>query len=103
MQLSHLSTQYVHVPVQGSVNNAPIDPTTDIVQFAFVANGVGPPITWYVGAWDTGSSGPVYTARILVGPVNGDVVLSIGSYAVYVKISDSPEVPVLPAGNLDII
>lgn len=76
-----------------------INPTTDVVQFAFTAFNVSP-TAWSTGSWDPG--GPPYSARILVGPANGGVVLVPGSYEVWIKITDNPEVPVIQVGNLDI-
>lgn len=72
------------------------DPTGDEVQWAF------PPLTmpqtqpseWFTGSWVT-FPGPVYWAQCLVGPANGGVALAVGTYQSRIKITDSPEVPVL--------
>lgn len=41
------------------------------------------------------------TARVLVGP--GELVLAPGVFAVWVKITDNPEVPVLHAGQITVV
>ncbi len=96
------SLEYVLVSVTANVNGAPYNPTVDSVQFAFPPAGSAP-TTWYAGSWD---SNPVpgtstYTAKCLVGP-GGTTQLVAGSYAVYVKITDNPEIPVRQAGLLAI-
>lgn len=94
MQISVLSTVYVEVPV----SSTPHDPTGDPVYMAFVAQGVTPSSgDWNVASWVADASPP--TAACLVGPVNGGVVLPAGIYVVWVRITDSPEVPAIPAGG----
>lgn len=99
--LSSLSTEMVQVPIEarlgGSTNS---DPTKDLVQLAFIA-GTGKPGTsdWNAGSWAT-DPGPEYLAQCLVGPGPGGVVLQIGTYQIWVKITDNPEIPVLQAGQL---
>jgi hypothetical protein len=99
------STQYIEVPV---TNEEGINPTGDVVQFAFLgpygnvsqANEAVPTstTTWHTGSWQSTSS--PYTAIILVGPANGGVALTTGTYLVVLKVTDSPEVPVLFSGPL---
>jgi hypothetical protein len=98
MTIAAVSTEYVNVPVQVTVNGEPYDPTGDVVQFAFVP-GSAQPVTWYSGSWVTTVQGG-YIAQCLVGPENSGVVLAPGAYTVWIMITDDPEVPVLPAGNL---
>ena len=104
LAISSQSTIYVQVPVY---NTEGIDPTSDKVYFAFVGPfatssqaAEEPPTAstvWYEGTWDAGSS--PYTARILVGS-GGVTALAVGSYQVYVKVHDAPEVPVLFSGPM---
>jgi len=77
-----------------------VDPTSDTVQMAFV-NGEPTSGDWKTATWEADSSTnpTTYYARCLVGP-GGTVTLSDGDYQVWVKITDSPEVPVLKAGRL---
>ena len=103
LAISALSTQYVQVPV---TNTEGISPINDVVQFAFIGPYATttqaadyPPTaatTWITGSWLSGATTP--TAQILVGPSGGAVTLVVGSYQVYIKITDSPEVPILWSG-----
>ncbi len=101
--ISHLSTEYVLVPVTASKNGSPYNPGADPVQFAFMPTPTQVPITadWVSGSWQTEATNILYpyAARVLVGPA-GASTLGIGTYQIYVKISDSPEVPVKQAGQL---
>lgn len=100
--ISSLSTEYIQVPVQAIVNGAPYNPTSDTVYMAFVPVGSSNyPVTWYQGSWSTTVQGN-YLAQCLIGPLNGGVVLPVGYYVVWVKVTDSPEVPVKPSGTVQI-
>jgi hypothetical protein len=98
--INSLSTEYVQVSVQVQVGGTIANPTGDTVQFAFVP-GSAYPVTWYAGSWITTVQGD-FIAQCLVGPENSGVVLAPGMYTVWVQITDSPEVPIKPAGSLAI-
>jgi hypothetical protein len=94
---SVLSTQFFQVPIR-VWSPSGYNPTSDPVQFAFT------PLTYpetspTSGSWVTGSwvtfPGPAYWAQALVGPANGGTALPLGTYQVWVKITDSSAVPVL--------
>ena len=106
MRLHVASTEYVRVPVCARDGSTVKNPTGDVVSFAFVPDGQSLGTAWSpwnTGLWDPqGSTTPWYTAMCLVGPANGGVVLSPGVYRVFVKISDSPEVPVHMGGVLEV-
>lgn len=105
------STQYISVPV---TNSQGINPTADVVQFAFLgpysnvsqANQAIPTggTIYYTGLWPSTSavnnSPNTYVAVILVGPIGGVVTLGAGTYLVVVKVADNPEVPVLYSGPM---
>ena len=103
--MSHLSTQYVFVPVSATKSGAAYNPTGDVVQFAFAATATYVPqnTDWVAGSWDTNASSILfpYSAKCLVGP-SGTTALGLGTYVMYIKISDNPEVPVLIAGQLQV-
>lgn len=105
VSFSHLSTEYVIVPIQATKSGASYNPTADTVQFAFMPTPTQVPQVsdWVNGSWDTDSSNVIYpyAAKCLVGP-SGAITLGIGSYVIYVKITDNPEVPVLIGGGLQI-
>ena len=93
-----LSTEYVRLQVAATVGGSTYNPTADTVQFAFPTSGVQP-TTWYSGSWETING--LYYARCLVGPTGGVTTLTAGTtYDVWVKITDSPEVPVRKLGQL---
>jgi|ERR1039458_1212127 hypothetical protein len=103
------STQFIEVPIS---NTEGINPTSDVVKFAFLgpyqnvsqANEAVPTAstTYYAGAWQsvTANSAGAYVATCLVGPGAGVVALTTGTYLVIVKVTDSPEIPVLFSGPL---
>lgn len=99
VNMSHLSTEYVQVPVSIIASGTPVDPTADTVQFAFVTRRDPQVSDWVNGTWDTAPGG--YLAQCLVGP-NGDVSLALGTYQIWLKIVDTPEVPVRQVGLLAI-
>ena len=91
---SVLSTNLVQVLVTIKSPSG-YDPTGDTVQFAFTALTYPEtsPAVWYAGSWVT-FPGPAYWAQCLVGPANGGVSLTAGTWQGWVKITDSPAVPV---------
>lgn len=103
--ISHLSTEYVIVPVTATKAGLPYNPTADVVKFAFMPTATQVPQVsdWVVGAWDTNTTNVLYpySAKCLVGPA-GTTTLGIGSYVIYIQITDNPEIPVLIGGQLDI-
>jgi hypothetical protein len=103
--MNHLSTQYVLVPVAATKAGASYNPTGDVVQMAFMptATQVPGPGDWIAASWQTNTSNLLYPylAQCLVGP-SGTTTLGIGTYVIYVKIADSPEIPVLIAGQLQV-
>lgn len=101
--MSALSTELVEYRVAATINGAAYNPTADVVQFAFPGYGTDPASTdWHPGTWQT-DPGSTYWAQCLVGPANGGVVLAVGSYGIWLKIVDNPEVPVKQVGILQIV
>jgi hypothetical protein len=104
ISLSSLSTDYIPVPVRATGNTGkPINPTGDPVAFAFKAVGVNPGSgDWNSGSWDTYQPpGSKYVAKILIGP-GSSVNPGVGTWIVWVKVTDSPEIPVRQAAELTI-
>lgn len=101
-----ISTQYIQVEVLAtSLDGSAYDPSADVVQVAFIPVTY-PPATpglsdWHAAAWSQGPGG-TWWATILVGPLNGGVVLAFGSWIVWLKVTDSPAVPALPGPLLSI-
>jgi hypothetical protein len=104
ISMSVLSTQYVLIPVFTTVAGVTIDPTSDPVVFAFKQAGAEP-VTgdWVTGSWMTGVTSPgTFIAQCLIGPDGGTTTPTPGAYAIWVKITDSPEVPVLQPGIIQV-
>ena len=92
------SKEYLPVQVSATKEGVSFNPTGDSVQIAIPKTNVQPVSgDWKSASWD--SYDGEYFARILVGP-GGDIVPLPGTYDIYVKVTDSPEVPALYAGKL---
>jgi hypothetical protein len=100
VNMSSLSTEYLQVPVSIIASGTTVNPTSDVVQFAFMKAGKPGSSDWHIGSWDTAPGG--YLAQCLVGPGAGGTVLALGTYQIWLKIVDNPEVPVRPVGLLAI-
>lgn len=105
VSISHLSLEDILIPVSVTKNGAAYNPTSDTVQFAYMPTPTGVPGSgnWVTGSWQTNSSNILYpySAVCLTGP-GGTVNPGIGTYIIYIEITDNPEVPVLIGGQLEI-
>jgi len=104
VQISSASKEYVRALVSSVLNGAAHDPTGDVVTMAFTPLSSGNDTTgasWVAASWETVSGS--YYARCLVGPGGGVTTLTAGDYSVWVKITDSPEVPIKKAGTITVI
>lgn len=98
------SREYVQALVDVTADTGAYNPTVDVVEFAFTT-GTSRPTTWYAGAWDGTSPIPgsnTYRAQVLIGPGSTGPVLDPGKYAVWIRITDNPEQPVISFGWLSI-
>ncbi len=89
LRISSLSKEYLKIAV-----TADVVVTDDPVSFAFTDPAVDPTV-WTAGDW-SGTE-----ARILVGP-GGSITLTKGVHDVWLKITDSPEIPVRRVAQLDV-
>lgn len=94
------STQYIYVQITSSIVATPYNPTSLPVAVAITPPNV-PPTVFTTAAWLAGQAVP--TVKFLIGPLNGGMVLAPGDYDVYIQITNTPEVPVIPSGHLRII
>jgi len=105
VQISSLSNEYIKVAVDFTVAGVITDPTADVVQMAFLAPGTDPTgPDWVTGSWESDTTivgHPIRYARVVVGP-SGKVLVK-GSYVVWVRVTDSPEIPVKQAGLLQVV
>ena len=103
--MSHLALKYYIVPVGATKAGVSYNPTSDVVQFAFMPTPtqVPGPSDLVTGSWETNPYSILYpyNAKVLVGP-GGAITLGIGTYIVYQKTSDSPEIPFDIVGQLAI-
>lgn len=96
--IASASTEYVKVQV---VKDDGSNPTTDTVVMAFLLDGVDPQdADWLSADWQTIQD--CYYARCLIGP-GGTTELVTGTYVVWLKITDNPEIPVKRVDYLEII
>ena len=94
LQISSLSVEYVHVPITSNLDTGDLNDLT--VQLAIVPDGQEP----VTGDWKTGTWIGNHAA-VLVGP-GATITLTDGTYDVWVKITATPEVPVLLSGSIHI-
>jgi hypothetical protein len=104
--ISALSLQYVGVPVTAAtINGAPYNPVGGTVQMAFMPQATQVPgnSDWQSATWGTDTADLIYpyTAYCLIGP-GGTITLGLGTYVIYVRVTGSPEIPVLVAGLLQV-
>lgn len=98
------SVQYVLVPVRFTASGVVTDPTSAVVTMAFIADGATPVSgDFKTASWETDptTNPDTYYARCLVG-TGGAITLAVGVYRIWVKVTDSPEAPVLKAGLLEV-
>jgi hypothetical protein len=98
------SREYVGAEVAATVQGAAYNPTADLVEFAFAPRGTRP-VAWFEGGWDGTDPIPgttAYRAQTLVGPGSSGPTLTRGTYDVYLRITDNPEQPVIPVGQLTV-
>ena len=100
--LNAISLEYIKVPVNVKKNGVYIDPTSSPATMAFLTSKTAVPTggDWKTADWEP-SLGHKYYIRCLVGPT-GAVELSSGFYWVWIKIEDSPEVPIKQVGSVRI-
>lgn len=76
------------------------DPTDDTVEMAFTLNDADPGDDDFIPAqWETNATvnPPVFYAACVVGP---DTLTAGNTYTVFVRITDSPEVPIKWCGTV---
>lgn len=97
---------YVKSAVRLRQSGAAVDPTGYTVQAAFLDDPDAAPVSgdWKTASWETDSttSPATYYARCLVG-ASGAVTLVAGVYTMHVKVTGSPEMPVLKCGLVKVI
>lgn len=82
------TTEYVAATITSSVT---LD--AQVVEFRF-----GPSAGWITGAW-TGTAATQRQARVLINSGN---IPAAGTYDLYVRVTDSPEIPIVNAGRITV-
>ncbi len=98
------SLEYVHVRVRDAISGA--DPTGDTVKMAFMpgpAYATPQSSDWKAASWTTDltQTPHAFYARCLVGP-GGTTTLAAGTYRLWVQLTDTPEIPARPVGDITI-
>ena len=92
LTIPSLSVEYVKVPIDGPPGFTELD-----VDMAIVPQGQDPAGgDWKSAAWVDSS------AAVLIGPATSLVLAKGGTYGIWVKITSSPEIPVLGPFDLHI-
>lgn len=105
LTISAGSKEYVRVPISATVAGASVNPTGDTVKMAFMGDASTPTsgdLETAVWDTDTTTNPTTYRAACLVGP-GGTVVLTAGTYAVWVQVTDNPEIVLRKAGMLKVV
>lgn len=86
LRRSVLDAEALDFTVTAAANGLPYDPRSATVEMAFKADW-GDPTTpdWHPGTWDTGLTG-LAVAQVNPGP--GGLALAVGSYYVWVRVTD---------------
>jgi hypothetical protein len=98
--ISSLSKEYIRVQMYAKEMGVEVNPTSYVVEFACTAIDANPISgDWKIGNWEV--DGATYLARIAVGPGSVPaVVLAVGNYDVWVRITAPSETPVKKVGQL---
>lgn len=99
--ISAASTIYVRATVNADdEQNLPRNPTGDTVEIGFSLTSAAPG-SFMTAAWVTvtNASPVIYRARVLV-PAG---TLVAGTYTMWLRITDNPETPVIPAGQIRVV
>ena len=102
--ISHLSTEYVIIPVNATISGQSYNPTGDTVSFAFMSNPSASPTNtdWVAGSWDVSANSLYpYLAQCLIGP-NGVITLGVSTFVIWLRVADNPETVIIQAGMLTI-
>jgi len=91
LRISSLSREYIYAWVGGVIGNEPVD--VAIVRTPEPDEG-----DWVAATWANVTPAGA-DARILVGP-GGDVTLTDGMWHMWVRVTATPEVPVLYSGPI---
>ena len=92
------SQEYLVVEVTGDLM---LD--AQVVEIAVVDVDTRPTTNdWHTSAW-TGDPGYTRNCRVFIGNSVGGISVDAGMYRVFVRVTDSPEIPIMDAGLLSVL
>lgn len=95
-QIATTSREFVHADVTATIAGAPITPGAP-PKIALMSSDGNPTETdWFEAEWSGG------TARLMIGPDGGAVVLAPGRYHLWVTFTAGLEQPVYRSGTIHI-
>lgn len=94
------SSQFLAADITAIAGGVTENPTSFPVDIAFIAGPTQPQSSDWISASWASMFGPPYIAQIMVGP-NGHV-LPPGTYKIWARVSNPPQVPVIPVGFVTI-
>lgn len=108
------SVEYLRVPYATlDSSGVAADPTGATVEVGFSSADDTEPTTWNTASWETSESirlrvgatsvDTAYKAKLLIGPGTTAGELDAGIHHVWVKVSDSPETPIVYGGHITVI
>jgi hypothetical protein len=90
------SVEYLHTPVTSDVTLA------DVMVVAIAVGRTGTETyTWLPATWE-GTAGTTRTARTTSAVTLSAASYPLRKYTIYVKLTDTPEAPIIDAGTLTI-
>lgn len=95
------SKEYERFPVTVRKNGVAFDPTDPAlpVHMAFLPKGTDPTDEWVTGDWEP--EGSKHFARTLIGPGTATELVK-GTYIVWLRITDNPEIPAWQVATLKV-
>jgi hypothetical protein len=99
-KMLHGSTEYVTIKLTETTGK---DLSTTTVKVAFLAPGLTPDVdtVWVVPSVVTHVGTSVINVKMLLGPTG--VNLTVGRWQPWAQITDTPEIPVIPAEELVLV
>lgn len=108
LEIPFTSKEFFRVPLRPfKVAGEWVDPSSATVQMAFLISGDPAGGDWKTAQWETDETvtPPVHTVTCLVGGTGTGAVVELprGSYTAWLRVTESPEVPVREVGRLEVI
>jgi hypothetical protein len=94
------SSQFIAADITAIAAGMATNPTSSVVNFAFIAGPTQPVSGQWVQAQWVQNTGPQFVAQLLIGP-NG-YVLAPGTYKIWAQVIALPQAPVIPVGFVTI-